>query len=97
VFPESIEAVSEADLGGEYFDQAAEVVQLQIAKGGYRLAKWLDALALAAAAGQKNGTTTVYRRSGEVDLSGRSLLPAPRELSLAKLARRDFGGCDHPH
>jgi hypothetical protein len=94
VFPESIKAVSESDLGGEYFDQAAETVQLQIAKGGYRLANWLDQLALAA--GQKNATT-MYKRSGDVDLSGRSLLPAPRELSLTKLARRDFGGCDHPH
>lgn len=93
VFPESIEAVSETDLGDSYFDQAAETVQLQIAKGGYRLANWLDQLALAA--GQKNAT--MYRRSAEVDLSGRSLLPAARELSLAKLARRDFGGCDHPH
>ena len=94
MFPESIEAVSKTDLGGSYFDQAAETVQLQIAKGGYRLANWLDQLALAA--GQKNATTT-YKRSAEVDLSGSSLLPAPREMSLAKLARRDFGGCDHPH
>ena len=94
VFPESIEAVSATDLGGDYFDQAAETVQLQIAKGGYRLANWLDQLALAA--GQKNATTT-YKRSAEVDLSGSNLLPAPREMSLAKLARRDFGGCDHPH
>jgi hypothetical protein len=94
VFPESIEAVSATDLGGDYFDQAAETVQLQIAKGGYRLANWLDQLALAAV--QKNATT-MYKRSAEVDLSGRTLLPASREMSLAKLARRDFGGCDHPH
>jgi hypothetical protein len=95
VFPESIEAVSEKDLGGDYFDQAAETVELQIAKGGYRLANWLDQLALAAA-GQKNATT-MYKRSAGVDLSGSDLLPASRELSVAKLARRDFGGCDHPH
>jgi hypothetical protein len=96
VFPESIAAVSTADLGGSYFDQAAETVEIQIAKGGYRLAHWLDQLA----AVQLN--STVYKRSMEptfgVDLSGRDLLPAPRELSLTKLARRAFGSlCDHAH
>ena len=96
VFPDSVEAVSTVDLGGDYFEQAAETVQIQIAKGGYRLAHWLDALA----AVQQNATT--YKRSMEptfdIDLSGRDLLPAPRELSVAKLARRAYGSqCDHAH
>lgn len=92
VFPDSIEAVSTGDLGGAYFDQAAETVQLQIAKGGYRLANWLDQLA----AVQHN--STAYKRSADIDLSGRDLLPAPRGLSMAKLARRAFGSkCDHAH
>lgn len=93
VFPDTIEAVSESDLGGEYFEQAAETVQLQIAKGGYRLAHWLDQLAAAA---QQGNSTATYKRSGAVDLSGRDLLPAPQEMSMAKLARRAFGSqCDH--
>jgi hypothetical protein len=96
VFPESVAAVSKVDLGGDYFEQAAETVQIQIAKGGYRLAHWLDQLA----AVQQN--TTTYKRSMEptfdIDLSGRDLLPAPRALSMAKLARRAFGPqCDHAH
>lgn len=98
VFPDSVEAVSKVDLGGDYFEQAAETVQLQISKGGYRLAKWLDQLAAA----QQNSTT--YKRSVDstfgtsIDLSGRDLLPAPREMSLTKLARRAFGPqCDHAH
>lgn len=96
VFPESVQAVSKVDLGGDYFEQAAETVQIQIAKSGYRLAHWLDQLA----AFQQN--TTTYKRSMEptfgVDLSGRDLLPAPRELSAAKLARAAFGSqCDHAH
>ena len=45
VFPDSVEAVSKVDLGGDYFEQAAETEQIQIAKGGYRLAHWLDQLA----------------------------------------------------
>lgn len=94
VFPDSVEAVSTYDLGDSYFEQAAETVQLQIAKGGYRLAHWLDQLA---AAHQSNGTTT-YKRSEAIDLSGIDLLPAPREMSMAKLARRAFGSqCDHAH
>jgi hypothetical protein len=97
VFPDSVAAVSTVDLGGDYYDQAAETVEMQIAKGGYRLAHWLDLLAAAA---QKNNA--VYERSMEptldVDLSGRDLLPAPRELSAIKLARRAFGSlCDHAH
>jgi hypothetical protein len=96
VFPDSVEAVSKADLGGAYFQQAAETVEIQIAKGGYRLAHWLDQLA----AVQQNAT--MYKRSmvptSDVDLSGRDLLPAPGGLSMAKLARRAFGSqCDHEH
>ncbi|KAM0720907.1 hypothetical protein Q7P37_003192 [Cladosporium fusiforme] len=91
------EAVESVDLAGAYFDKAVEDVEIQIAKGGYRLAHWLEQLA---AAQQSNGTT--YKRSAEplaeVDLSGREFLPAPRPLSKAKLARRAFGsGCAHGH
>jgi hypothetical protein len=92
VFPDSVAAVSTVDLGGDYFDQAAETVEMQIAKGGYRLAHWLDQLAAA------QQDSAVYKRSMDVDLSGRDLLPAPRELSAIKLARRAFGSlCDHAH
>lgn len=96
VLGEGREAVETVDLAGAYFDKAVEDVEIQIAKGGYRLAHWLDQLA----ATQQNGT--IYKRSSEpvaeVDLSGRDFLPAPRELSKAKLARRAFGpGCGHDH
>lgn len=91
VLPDGVEAVETTDLAGAYFNKSVETVELQIAKGGFRLANWLDQLAAA----QDNGTT--YRRSG-VDLSGRDLLPEPRELSKAKLARRAVGWeCAHPH
>jgi len=30
---------------GEYFEKAAPVIELQVARAGYRLAKWLDLIA----------------------------------------------------
>jgi S1/P1 Nuclease len=36
VLPGGIEGVEDQDLSGEYYDAAVPVVQLQIAKGGYR-------------------------------------------------------------
>lgn len=30
------------ELAGEYFEKAAPVIELQVAKAGYRLAAWLD-------------------------------------------------------
>lgn len=97
VLPDGVDSVNATELGGSYYDSAVETVELQIAKGGYRLAHWLDQLAAA----QQNNTA--YKRSvapvtGAVDLSGRDLLPAPRELSKAKLARRAVGwDCAHSH
>ncbi|KAK0628548.1 phospholipase C/P1 nuclease domain-containing protein [Bombardia bombarda] len=45
VLPEGAEAISGQELGGEYYDKAAPVVEVQIAKAGYRLAAWLDLIA----------------------------------------------------
>ncbi|KAK6828008.1 hypothetical protein PG987_011349 [Apiospora arundinis] len=42
-----ISAVENKDLSGDYTTKAQPVVSLQIAKQGYRLAKWLDAIAAA--------------------------------------------------
>ncbi|KAJ8128903.1 hypothetical protein O1611_g4727 [Lasiodiplodia mahajangana] len=33
------------ELSGEYFEKAAPVIELQVAKAGYRLAAWLDLIA----------------------------------------------------
>lgn len=38
-------AVEGMELNGTYYQKAKPVFALQIAKGGYRLAKWLDAIA----------------------------------------------------
>ncbi|KAI1818620.1 putative nuclease S1 precursor [Poronia punctata] len=42
VFPEGPSAIEGQELAGEYFEKAAPVIELQVAKAGYRLAAWLD-------------------------------------------------------
>lgn len=42
VLPEGLDGVKGQELSGEYYEAAVPVVQLQIAKAGYRLAAWLD-------------------------------------------------------
>jgi len=48
VLAKGISYVEDNDLSGAYTTTATPVVNLQIAKQGYRLAKWLDAIAAAA-------------------------------------------------
>ena len=45
VLPDGVDAVETGDLSGAYFDAHGDVARLQIAKGGYRLAKYLDMIA----------------------------------------------------
>ncbi|KAK3994964.1 putative nuclease S1 precursor [Cladorrhinum sp. PSN332] len=42
VLPEGAEAIRNQELGSDYYEKAAPVVEAQIAKAGYRLAAWLD-------------------------------------------------------
>ncbi|CAG8950758.1 hypothetical protein HYFRA_00002971 [Hymenoscyphus fraxineus] len=45
VIPEGPNVTTTIDLGGEYYRENIPVVQRQLAKAGYRLAKWLDLIA----------------------------------------------------
>lgn len=36
VLPEGIEGVEDQDLSGDYYEAAVPVIELQVAKGGYR-------------------------------------------------------------
>lgn len=45
VFPEGPEAIRDQELGGEYYEKAAPVIEIQVARAGYRLAAYLDKLA----------------------------------------------------
>ncbi|KAF4975423.1 hypothetical protein FZEAL_7771 [Fusarium zealandicum] len=42
VFPEGPDAIVGQELGGEYFEKAAPVIEKQVARAGYRMAAWLD-------------------------------------------------------
>ncbi|KAI2639371.1 putative nuclease S1 precursor [Xylaria nigripes] len=42
VFPEGPAAIEGQELAGEYYQKAAPVIELQVARAGYRLAAWLD-------------------------------------------------------
>ncbi|KAK3196326.1 hypothetical protein K4F52_000707 [Lecanicillium sp. MT-2017a] len=42
VLPEGPEAIVGKELGGAYFDNAGPVIELQVARAGYRMAAWLD-------------------------------------------------------
>ncbi|RYP77855.1 hypothetical protein DL771_000952 [Monosporascus sp. 5C6A] len=42
VLPEGPEAIVGQELAGEYYEKAAPVIEVQVARAGYRLATWLD-------------------------------------------------------
>jgi len=47
VMPDGVDTLESGDLDGSYYTGALPTVKLQLAKAGYRLAKWLDAIAAA--------------------------------------------------
>jgi len=46
VLPSGKDGVENQELSGAYYEAAVPVIQLQIARAGYRLAKWLDLIAV---------------------------------------------------
>lgn len=52
VLKDDVEGVENQDLSGEYYDGAVPIVEELIAKAGYRLGAWLNALAEASQAGE---------------------------------------------
>ncbi|TGO65811.1 hypothetical protein BCON_0001g01290 [Botryotinia convoluta] len=42
VMPDGADALQGKELSGEYYDTSVPVIQLQVARAGYRLAAWLD-------------------------------------------------------
>ncbi|KAF8185927.1 nuclease s1 [Mycena galopus ATCC 62051] len=82
------------DLFPGYYDGVIGTIELQIAKGGYRLGNWLNMVFEREVLAKRN----VGERVPESELDGRTFLPAPRTLSRAKMARAALGyGCDHQH
>jgi hypothetical protein len=90
VLPNGPDAVFGKELSGAYYETAIPVVTKQIAKAGYRLAAWLDAIVEAA---EKHGHGQHWKDS---DKSKRSDFKLEPWMEVAKQARRDFGddcGC----
>lgn len=86
VLPDGQAAVEDVDLGGGYYGRVVEVVEVQVARAGVRLAAYLNAVA--------KDQEVLEKR--DVDLSGAALLPPRRPLSKAKLVREAVGNeCKH--
>ncbi|KAJ7506518.1 S1/P1 nuclease-domain-containing protein [Mycena galericulata] len=99
VMPNGAAALTaEKDLYPTYYNSAIGTIELQIAKGGYRLANWLNSIYTTEVARKRNGHTMESRQLDESELNGRQFLPAPRPLSRAKMVRAAVGfGCNHQH
>lgn len=96
VMPDGVAALQEGDLYPTYYNSVTPTIELQIAKGGYRLANWLNLLYSTKVAKVKRDGALVSKK--DVDLSGREFLPPPRPLSEAKKKRTAFGyQCNHQH
>ncbi|KAF2474153.1 uncharacterized protein BDR25DRAFT_332322 [Lindgomyces ingoldianus] len=81
VLPNGAEAVRNQALDGAYYDKAIPVIELQIAKAGYRLAAWLNLIAT----GQVGLSVARKPRGAEVVEAVRI---APRDEERIKMARR---------
>lgn len=91
VMPNGPDTVLGQELSGVYYETAIPVVRKQIAKAGYRLAAWLDAVAEQAG---KQGHLQNDRRK---ERAAFELEPWMQE---ARHSRRDFGGdcgCEKGH
>lgn len=87
VMPNGAAALQTGDLYPTYYNSVIGTIELQIAKGGYRLANWLNNI---------HATKIAKRSVGSVEMPQpdlRDVLPAARPLSKAKLARAAMQSC----
>ncbi|KAJ5464516.1 Nuclease PA3 [Penicillium daleae] len=92
VMPDGAAALETGDLYPTYYNSAIGTIELQIAKGGYRLANWLNMIYNNEIAKRDLESFVNKARSDVRDLMGRDLLPESRPLSRAQLARDAMGG-----
>jgi hypothetical protein len=94
VMPNGAAALQTGDLYPTYYDSVIDTIELQIAKGGYRLGNWLNKIYSSKIAKRdlKSFAKVGRAATSQPDLSGRSFLPEPRPLSRAKLARAAMDG-----
>ncbi|KAF3385075.1 hypothetical protein F1880_001861 [Penicillium rolfsii] len=92
VMPNGASALQTGDLYPTYYDSAIGTIELQIAKGGYRLGNWLNMIYNNDIAKRDLEGFVNKPRSDEEDLMKRDILPPPGPLSRAQLARDAMGG-----
>ncbi|ETR99726.1 S1/P1 nuclease [Trichoderma reesei RUT C-30] len=92
VMPNGVAALQQGDLYPTYYDAVIGTVELQIAKGGYRLANWLNMVYASNIAKREAGSVDARDASPLPDLLGRDLLPAARPATRAQLARAAMEG-----
>ena len=99
VMPDGAEPLESGDLYPDYYDGVIDTIELQVAKAGYRLAAWLDAIAAKQVVSRDVGRPWTMRHvRSSVDISGLDMLPEARPVkSKARLRREAFGGCTHRH
>ncbi|KAL7793774.1 S1/P1 nuclease domain-containing protein [Trichoderma ceciliae] len=102
VMPNGVAALQQGDLYPAYYNSVIDTVELQIAKGGYRLANWLNKVYSAKIAKRDEGSVEARDAPPQPDI--RDLLPAARHVTRAELARAAMGGSccnsrehDHKH
>ncbi|CAI7646934.1 unnamed protein product [Penicillium glandicola] len=87
VMPDGAAALETGDLYPTYYNSAIGTIELQVAKGGYRLGNWLNLIYKQKIASK--------RRSEKFDKGLRGAAPEPREprqMSRANLVRAAMGG-----
>ncbi|KAF1983406.1 S1/P1 nuclease [Aulographum hederae CBS 113979] len=86
VIPDGVDGVEGKELDGAYYDSSITVIELQVAKAGYRLAAWLNLIAT-------GSTALKVKRDLRVAQLPNSYMPVRkgRGLSAAKMAREAFG------
>lgn len=94
VMPNGAAALQTGDLYPTYYESAIPTIELQLAKGGYRLANWLDMIYTSSIAKRSLLTREELKSNlGEMDW-----MPVALPLSPAKLAREAAGyDCGHKH
>ncbi|TFB01729.1 hypothetical protein CCMA1212_006474 [Trichoderma ghanense] len=92
VMPNGVAALQQGDLYPTYYNSVIGTVELQIAKGGYRLANWLNMVYASNIAKREEGSVDAREASPLPDLLGRDLLPAARPVTRAQLARAAMEG-----
>lgn len=98
VMPNGAAALEDAsDLYPTYYDSVIPTIELQIAKGGYRLGNWLNLIYTSEIAtkrdvGDARGSKVAAKRM----LTDAEMLPNPRPMSRAQKARAEAGyKCNH--